>query len=162
MVQFKISIVAAIGNNRELGKDNKLLWHIPEDMQHFKTITWGHPVIMGRKTYESIGKPLEGRINIVITKDKNFKPEGVLVAHTIEEAISIGESRDSTEIFIIGGGSVYHQTLKFADKLYLTVVEGIFEADTFFPEYSEFKKVIFKKVGNYKDYNYTFLELSKF
>src|SRR3989344_3279635 len=161
MVQFKISVIAAIGKNRELGKDNKLLWHIPEDMQHFKTITWGHPVIMGRKTYESIGKPLEGRINIVITKNKDFAPEGVVVAHSLEEAISIGESRDAKEIFIIGGGQVYHQALKFADKLYLTVVDGNFDADTFFPDYSEFRRELFKRVGNYKNYSYTFLELSK-
>lgn len=162
MVQFKISVVAAIGKNRELGKDNKLLWHIPEDMQHFKTITWGHPVIMGRKTFESIGKPLEGRTNIVITKNKNYKPENVLVAHSLEEAISIGESRDEKEIFIIGGGQIYHLALKFADKLYLTVVDGTFEADTFFPDYSEFKQVLFKREGSYKDHRYTFLELSKF
>ena len=162
MVQLKISIIAAIGQNRELGKDNKLLWNIPEDMERFKTITMGHPVVMGRKTYESIGHPLAGRINIVLTKDKNFKAEGVLVAHTFEEAVSIGESRNSNEIFVIGGGKVYHHTIKLADKLYLTVVEGKFDADTFFPNYADFKRVLYKRESSNGQYKYTFLELSKF
>ena len=161
MVQLKISIIAAIGSNKELGKDNKLLWSIPEDMHHFKQITWGHPVVMGRKTYESIGKPLEGRTNIVLTKDRDFHPEGVFVTHSIPEAISLAESRNATEIFFIGGGDVYHQAIRLADKIYLTVVEGKFEADTYFPDYSEFKHVIVEKNGSYKDYKYKFLELSK-
>lgn len=161
MVQLKISIIAAIGSNREIGKDNKLLWHIPEDMQHFKQITWGHPVIMGKKTFESLGKPLSGRTNIVLTHDNNFKVEGCLVAHTIEEAISLGESRDNNEIFFIGGGQIYHQAMKYADKLYLTIVHGKFEADTYFPDYSDFAKVLYKREGQYKDYKFTFLELAK-
>lgn len=161
MVQFKISIIAAIGKNRELGKDNKLLWSIPEDMERFKTVTMGHPVIMGRKTFKSIGKPLTGRINIVLTKDPNFKAQGVFVCHTIEEAISLAESRDTHEIFFIGGGEVYAQAIKFADKIYLTIVNGKFEADTYFPEYSEFSKVIYKREGQNKQYRYTFLELSR-
>src|SRR3989338_9446704 len=117
---------------------------------------------MGRKTYESIGHPLAGRINIVLTKDKNFKAEGVLVAHTFEEAVSIGESRDSNEIFVIGGGKVYHHAIKLADKLYLTVVEGKFDADTFFPNFSDFKRVLYKRESSNGQYKYTFLELSKF
>ncbi|OGG02645.1 hypothetical protein A2W14_01190 [Candidatus Gottesmanbacteria bacterium RBG_16_37_8] len=161
MVQFKISVIAAIGSNRELGKNNKLLWNIPEEMEHFKTITMSHPVIMGRKTYESIGRPLPGRLNIVVTKDSKFKPEGVTVAHSIEEAISIGESKDTKEIFFIGGGDIYHQAIKLADKLYLTVVEGKFDADTYFPNYSDFKKVLYKREGSFNQYKYTFYELSK-
>ena len=161
MVQLKISIIAAIGSNKELGKDNKLLWSIPEDMHNFKQITVGHPVVMGRKTYESIGKPLEGRTNIVLTKDRDFRPEGVFVTHSIPEAISLAESRNTTEVFFIGGGDVYHQAIRLADKIYLTVVEGKFEADTYFPDYSEFKNVIVEKSGSYKDYKYKFLELSK-
>ena len=161
MVQFKISVIAAIGSNRELGKNNKLLWNIPEEMEHFKTITMSHPVIMGRKTYESIGRPLPGRLNIVVTKDSKFKPEGVTVAHSIEEAISIGESKDTKEIFFIGGGDIYHQAIKLADKLYLTVVEGKFDADTYFPNYSDFKKVLYKREGSFIQYKYTIYELSK-
>jgi len=161
MIQFKISLIAAIGENRELGKDNKLLLKIPEDMLHFKTVTMGHPVIMGRKTFASMGKPLEGRINIVLTKDKNYKAEGVLIAHTLEEAISLGESRDAREIFIIGGGEVYHQAIKIADRLYLTVIHKKFDADTFFPNYADFKKVLYKHEGSWKEYKFTILELSK-
>ena len=161
MVQFKISIIAAIGKNRELGKDNKMLWHIPEDMLNFKNLTMGHPVIMGRKTFESIGKPLEGRTNIVITKNKNYKPEGVLVVHSLEGAISLAESKDPHEAFVIGGGNIYYQALSHADRLYLTVVDGTFDADTFFPDYSEFKNIIYKKEGSDKNYRYTFLELSR-
>src|SRR3989344_887155 len=155
MVQFKISIIAAISKYRELGKDNKMLWHIPEDMLNFKNI------IMGRKTYESIGKPLEGRTNIIITKNKNYKVEGAFVVHSLEEAISLGESRDASEIFIIGGGNIYHQAIRLTDKLYLTIVDGKFEADTFFPDYSEFNKVLFKREGSDQNYKFTFLELSK-
>src|SRR3972149_4095892 len=98
MVQFKISLIAAIGENRELGKDNKLLVKIPEDMLHFKTVTMGHPLIMGRKTFESVGKALQGRTNIVLTKNTNFKAEGIFVAHSLEEAISLAESRDQREV----------------------------------------------------------------
>ena len=161
MVHLKISLIAAIGSHRELGKDNKLLWSIPEDMHHFKQITWGHPVVMGRKTFESIGKPLDGRLNIILTKEKDFHPEGCFIAHSIPEAVSLAESRNAEEVFFIGGGDVYHQTIKMADKLYLTVVEGKYDADTYFPDYSEFKKVHFQKKVEYKDYKYTFLELSK-
>lgn len=161
MVQFKISIIAAIGKNRELGKGNRLLWNIPEDMLHFKTLTTGHPVIMGRKTFESIGKPLPNRTNIVVTKNKNFKPEGVIVTHSLEQAISIGESRDSHEIFIIGGGEIYNQALRLADKLYLTVVDGKFDADTFFPDYSDFKNIIYQREGSDNNFKFTFLELSR-
>lgn len=163
MVQFKISIIAAIGKNRELGKNNKLLWHIPEDMLHFRNTTMGHPVIMGRKTFESLPKPLEGRTNIVLTKNKEFKaPAGVLVARTLPQAISMGESRDSHEIFIIGGGEIYHQAIKLADKLYLTVVDGTFDADTYFPAYPEFNKVLYKREGSDKIHKFTFLELTKY
>lgn len=161
MVQFKISIIAAIGKNRELGKNNKLLWSIPEDMLHFKNTTMGHPVLMGRKTFESIGKPLPGRTNIVITKNKDFKAEGVLVAHSLEGAISLGESRDPNEIFIIGGGEIYHRALKLADKLYLTVVDGNFDADTFFPDYSDFRRILYKREGSDNNYKFTFLELTR-
>ena len=161
MVQFKICLIAAIGEHRELGKDNKLLVKIPEDMLHFKNVTMGHPVIMGRKTFESIGKHLEGRTNIVLTKNKNFKAEGVLIVHSLEEAISLGESRDLHKIFIIGGGEIFHQAIRIADILYLTVIHHKFDADTYFPNYSEFKKVLYKHEGSWKEYKFTILELSK-
>jgi len=157
----KISIIAAIGENRELGKDNKLLWHIQVDMDRFKQITFGHPVIMGRTTYESIGKPLPGRTNIVITRDQSYQVAGCLVCHSLEEAIEKAKELDNREIFLIGGGQIYGQGIKYADKLYLTIVKGNFEADTYFPDYSEFKKIIFQKESHDKHYGYTFLELER-
>ena len=155
-----ISIIAAIGSNRELGKDNKLLWHIPEDLKRFQKITFGHPVIMGRTTFESLGKPLSGRTNIVVTRNKDYTIPGCIITYSFEEAIKIAEDKDQNEIFIIGGGQIYKQGIEFANKLYLTVVEGNFDADTFFPDYSRFNKVIFRQKGQYKQYKYTFLELS--
>jgi len=154
-----ISIIAAIGEHRELGKDNKLLWHIPEDFKRFKKITSGHPVIIGRKTFESIGKPLPQRTNIIITHDENFQVEGCLIVHSLEEAIELAKTKDSKEIFIIGGGQIYKQAISIANKLYLTIVKGNFEADTFFPDYSRFKKIVSRKEARYHQYQYTFLEL---
>lgn len=161
-----ISIIAAIGANRELGKNNKLLWHIPEDFARFKKITSGHPVIMGRKTFESIGKPLPSRTNIIITHDENYKIEGCLVVHSLEEAIKLAKEMPAgakamagKEIFIIGGGQVYQQAIKLADKLYLTVIKKDFTGDTYFPDYSRFKKIIYKKDGKSGTLEHTFLEL---
>lgn len=151
-----LSIIAGIGDNRELGKNNTLLWHIPEDMKRFKTLTTGHTVIMGRKTYESIGKPLPNRTNIVITSEKEFLAPGCIIAHSLDEAIQ--KSHD-TETFIIGGASVYAQALPIADKLYLTKVKGTFDADTFFPDYSRFSNVVSKVEKHDDRYTYTFLEL---
>lgn len=154
-----ISIIAAIGENRELGKDNKLLWHIPEDFARFKKITSGHPVIMGRTTYESIGKPLPGRTNIIVTRNKDYKAKGCRICNSLENAIEVASQINNSEIFIIGGGQIYEQGIKHADKLYLTIVKGKFTADTFFPNYSKFRKVVYKKDGQDKKYKYTFLEL---
>lgn len=156
-----ISIIAAIGSNKELGKNNKLLWHIPEDLRRFQKTTLGHPVIMGRMTFESLGKPLPGRINIIITRDITYQKEGCFITHSLEEAINLAKKKDKKEIFIIGGGQIYEQGIKLADKLYLTVVKGNFPADTFFPDYSKFKKVVYKKEEEYQQYNYTFLDLEK-
>jgi dihydrofolate reductase len=155
----KISIIAAISGNRALGKDNKLLWHIPEDLKRFKAVTSGHPVIMGRTTYESIGILLPGRMNIIVTRNKDYKIKGAVVCGSIEEAIEKAKQFDGKEIFIIGGGQIYNQAIKYTDKLYLTLVEGEYDADTYFPDYSEFKKLISKKAGKSGIYNYTFIEL---
>jgi len=162
MIQFRISMIALIGENRELGKDNNLLVRIPEDLLYFKNVTMGHPVIMGRKTYESIGAPLDGRINIVLTKKNYLNIPGVKITHSLEEAISLGESIDPREIFIIGGGQIYHQAIKVADKLYLTLVHQKFDADTFFPDYHEFKHILYRHEGVWKEYKFTILELSKY
>lgn len=157
----KISIIAAIGKNRELGKDNKLLWHIKEDLQHFKKITTGHPIIMGQKTFESLGKPLPNRTNIVLTLDKNYHPAGVVIALSMDEALAAAKRANSEEIFFAGGGQIYRQALPLADRLYLTLVDIEKEADTFFPDYSKFKKVISKEEKEENGLRFKFLILEK-
>lgn len=129
-----LSIIAGIGKKNELGKDNQLLWNIPEDMRHFREITSGHPVIMGRKTFESIGKPLPNRRNIVITRDTSYAGDDIEVVHSLEEALSLFTNSED-EVFVIGGAEIYRQAIPRADKLYITHVEQEFpDADTFFPE----------------------------
>ncbi|MBA4319713.1 MAG: diacylglycerol kinase [Flavobacterium sp.] len=159
--EAKICLIAAVAENRAIGKDNKLLWHIPRDLKRFKEVTSGHPVIMGLKTYESLGKPLPRRTNIVLFPEKGKKIEGCIVCNSIEDAIRTAKEKDSDEIFIIGGGMVYAQTIGLADKLYLTIVEGKYEADTFFPDYSDFKKVVFEQSEEADGYKYKFLELER-
>lgn len=157
-----ISIIVAIAKDRAIGKSNQLLWNIPEDLQHFKKVTSGHPVIMGENTFKSIGRPLPKRLNIVLTQDEKYKPEGCTVAYSIPEAIKIATQKDKNEIFFIGGGMIYKQALPLADKLYLTVVEGDYEADVYFPEYEEyFNKVIKEESHDNGHYKYKFLELIK-
>lgn len=158
-----LSLIAVIGKNRELGKDNQLLWHIPGDLPRFKKITWGHPVIMGRKTHSTFqykGGPLPGRTNIVITRDRQFSQEGFLVAHSIDEALSEAEKAPgNNEIFIIGGGSLYTQTIDRADRLYLTLVDATAEADTFFPDYSKFKKIVTEEHQEKENFHITYRTL---
>jgi dihydrofolate reductase len=129
-----ISLIAAIGRNNELGKGNTLLWKLPADMQHFVKITSLHTVIMGRKTFESIGKPLPNRRNIVITRDANYKKEGIEIVHSLSEALDkIGDNNE--EIFVIGGAEIYKQTMPIADRLYITHIGAVDNsADSFFPE----------------------------
>ena len=156
-----LSIIVVIGKNREIGCDNKLLWDIPLDMKRFTKITKGHPVLMGDKTFESIGAALPERTNIIITRDKNYQAEGCEICHSIEDAIKLGEKQDKNEIFIIGGGSIYKQTIDIADKLYLTVVDDSPEADTYFPDYSQFQNTIYEENIEDNGLNFTFLELTK-
>lgn len=157
----KISIIVAISKDRGIGKDNKLLWQIPEDMKRFKEITSGHAVIMGRKTFESIGRPLPDRKNIIITHNTRYKiqdTKNIVVTQSLEEAIAVGKKIEQEELFVIGGGQVYEQAIGLADKLYLTIVDAQKQADTFFPDYSDFKKVVFKKEGEWEGYKYIFEE----
>ena len=128
-----ITLVVAMGLNREIGVDNKLPWHLPKDLKHFKEITSGHPIIMGRKTYESIGKPLPNRTNIVISRKKDWFEEEILIVGSIKEAIKFGQKIDE-DIFIIGGGNIFEQTMDIADKLEVTEIKTNIEADTFFPK----------------------------
>lgn len=128
-----ISIIAAIGKNNELGKKNQLLWSLPADLKHFKEITSGHPIIMGSKTFESIGRPLPNRRNIVITRDLNYQNENVEVVYSIDDALKLFENTNE-EVFVIGGGEIYKQMMNHANKLYITEVYGEdSEADTYFP-----------------------------
>ena len=126
------SIIVAIAENNVIGKDNDLIWHISEDLKRFKRITTGNCIIMGRKTFESIGKPLPNRTSIIITRNKNYKQEGCIIVNSLEEAYLT--CKDQKEVFIIGGGEIYNEAYKSANKLYLTKVHENFEGDTFFPE----------------------------
>ena len=129
-----ISLIAAMGNDRVIGIENRLPWRLPADMKHFRALTMGKPVLMGRKTFDSIGKPLPGRTNIVVTQDPNFHPEGVTVAHSIAEALLGGE--DAEEIMVIGGASFYAQLLPRAQRLYITAIHHDFAGDAFFPAWN--------------------------
>ncbi|MEA1926501.1 MAG: dihydrofolate reductase [Patescibacteria group bacterium] len=155
-----VSIIVVIGKNREIGCNNKLLWDIPEDMERFKRITTGHTVIMGDKTYESIGYPLPGRKNVVVTLDKNYKAEGCEVKYSLENVLNDAKE-GSEEVFVIGGGQIYKQSLPYTDKLYLTIVDDAPQADTYFPDYSEFKKVLSEEKKEHNGIKYRFLELVK-
>lgn len=156
-----ISIIVAIGKNRAIGRNNQLLWDIPEDMDHFKKTTLGHTVIMGEKTYQSIGRPLPNRKNIVVTLDKNFQAEGVEISYSLDEVLKKFKETDE-EVFVIGGGQIYNLSLPYADKLYLTIVDDAPEdADTFFPDYSEFKNVVKEEKNDNGKIKFTFLELTK-
>ena len=156
-------IVAAAGKNRVIGKRGALPWYIPNELKRFKEITMGHPIIMGRKTHESIGKPLAGRTNIIVTHDPQYSSAGCLVSHSLEEALRLAANASGNDkIFVIGGGEIYKQALPLADKLYLTYIERQVEGDVFFPDYSEFKKVISESDWyEHEGMRYKFLELEK-
>ncbi len=161
MSKTKISLICAIARDRGIGYQNKLLVHLPPDLQHFKKITSGHMVIMGQNTFESIGNPLPNRVNVVLTQDKNFQAEGCVIKYSIAEAIEFAKASDDDEIFFIGGASIYAQSIKYADKLYLTLIDKVFEADTFFPEYDEFSKTISEEEHEYNNLKFKYIELVK-
>ena len=128
---MRISLVVAMAANRVIGRDNGLPWHLPADLQHFKAITLGKPVLMGRKTWESLGRPLPGRTNIVITRDAGYVAGGCVMAHSLEEAVRA--AGEAAEVMVIGGAQLYRQALPLADTLYLTLVHAEFQGDTRFP-----------------------------
>jgi dihydrofolate reductase len=136
---MKISLIVAVSRNGVIGIDNQLPWHLPEDLKYFKSVTMGKPIIMGRKTYDSIGRPLPGRTNIVITRDSSWQAEGVEVAQTLPQAMTLGQlacaQADVDEAMVIGGEQIYRMTLPAADRLYLTEVQAEVEGDAFFPEF---------------------------
>jgi dihydrofolate reductase len=158
--------VVALGKNRELGKEGKLLWHIPDDLKRFKALTAGHPIIMGRKTFESIvgylGHPLPGRTNIVVTRDPKWTYEGVIVAPSLEDALEKAKTLDGEEVHIGGGAEIYKQALPFIDKLCLTVIDDSKEADSFFPPYEqEFTKKVFDESHEWNGLKYTWVDLER-
>ena len=137
----RISIIAALARNRVIGIENRLPWRLPEDLAHFKALTLNHPILMGRKTFESLGRPLPGRTNIVITRNASYRPDGCLVADSIPAAIALCNGAD--EVFFIGGADLYRQAIPLADRLYLTEVDIESQGDAWFPEYdrSAFREV---------------------
>jgi dihydrofolate reductase len=129
----KLSIIVAMAKNRTIGVNNTLPWRCPEDLKHFKALTMGHHMIMGRKTFDSIGKPLPGRTTVVVTRDAHLKIEGCLIAHSLQEAIEL--CSDDAEAFIVGGAEIYSQSLQLADTLYITEIQQDVEGDAHFPEF---------------------------
>jgi dihydrofolate reductase len=158
-----ISIIAALAKNRVIGKNNKLPWNLPGDLKHFKKLTLGKPIIMGQKTFESIGRPLPGRTNIILSLDENFKPQGCIVAHSIEETLKT--LKHEKEIMIAGGASVYKQFLPLVNKMYLTLIDANFEGDAYFPEFNWEDWEVIERIENQSDkenpYKYTFLTLQR-
>jgi dihydrofolate reductase len=134
-----ISLVVAAAGNNAIGKDNQLLWHLPNDLKFFKNITWGMVVIMGRKTFEAVNKPLPGRINIVITRQPGWTAEGTITASDLTDALGKAKATNCKEIFVIGGGEIYKQSMAIANKIYITRVHASLEGDTFFPVIGEDK-----------------------
>ncbi|MEG1607098.1 MAG: dihydrofolate reductase [Mucinivorans sp.] len=151
-----INIIVAVGQGGVIGYQNRLLWHISEDLKHFKSLTMGHPIIMGRKTFESLGRALPARPNIVVSHQSDMKLPGVEVVGSIEQALEL--CQDQEQIFIIGGGEIYRQTLPMADKIYMTKVEQNHEGDTFFPELSPEQWV---QTENQAHDGFTFVEYSR-
>lgn len=154
-MSFTLTIIVAKAENNVIGNENQLIWHLPNDLKHFKNLTSGHPIIMGRKNFESIGKPLPNRTNIVITRNSYWNAEGVLIANSLDEAIEKAKEFD-LEIFIIGGGNIYEQAMNLADVLVVTEVHHSFEGDTKFPEIdlNIWKEISREKFG--KDEKHTF------
>ena len=156
-----LSIIVAVSENNVVGKENKLPWKLSADLKRLKSLTMGHHIIMGRKTWESLGKALPGRINVVITTDKNFKAEGGVVVHSLNEALAYSSVDD--EIFIFGGGKIFKEAMPLVNKIYITRVHSIIDGDTFFPvlDRSDWKEISREdfKADEKNQYNYSFLTL---
>ena len=149
-----VVFVAAIGENGEMGKDNNLLWYLPGDLPRFKALTIGAPIIMGRKTFDSIGKPLPDRLNIVLTGNRDWTHDGVSVCHSTEDCLALARAQNAKKVSVIGGGEIYKLFLPYATKLEITYVFDTPDADTFFPLYSddEFTEVNRTEVRDTKPY----------
>ena len=155
-----ISLIVAIGKNRVIGKNNSLPWKLPADMKRFKELTLGKAVIMGRKTFESIGKPLHNRTNIILTHDKNYKAKDCIVVHSVDEALKAAKGNE--EVMVIGGEQIFKEFLPMADKIHLTFIDEDFEGDAYFPEYNEKEwKEVSREEHKDKHYKYVFVDLEK-
>jgi len=159
-----IAIVVAVAENNVIGKDNQLIWHLPADLRFFKNLTMGHPIVMGRKTYESIGKPLPGRTTVIITRQHDLEAPGCIVVNSIDEAIAQAQTIDQ-DVYIIGGAEIYKQALSKVDTIYLTRVHHTFEGDTFFPEIVESQWEVVSEEKHEPDeknkYSYSFVTLKR-
>jgi dihydrofolate reductase len=149
MIKSELTIIAAASTNNVIGFDNKLIWNIPKDLKRFKELTQGHSVIMGRKTFESLPSPLPNRRNIVVTRNKDYSPEGIEVFSNIEDAIDV--CKDDLQPFIIGGGEIYSQTINLVDKIELTRVHKDYQGDAFFPDIPMDKFELDSELVNYLD-----------
>lgn len=164
---MKLSLIVAVSRNGVIGIDNQLPWHLPEDLKYFKSVTMGKPLIMGRKTYDSIGRPLPGRTNIVVTRDPSWQAPGVEVAQSLEVALKLGQSAceaaGADEIMVIGGEQIYRMTLPAADRLYLTQVDAEVEGDAFFPEvdFSQWQQISEQLPELTDTHPYRFLQLDR-
>jgi dihydrofolate reductase len=164
-----LSSIVAMSENRVIGANNQLPWHLPEDLKYFKRITMGHPIIMGRKTYESIGRPLPGRVNIVVTRQANWCAEGVVVTHSVDEALQVAArqvaSEGVDEVFMIGGEELFRQSLHKMDRIYLTQVHAHIEGDAYFPEFDRSQWEEVERIDHEPDhrnpYAYSFLVLNR-
>jgi dihydrofolate reductase len=156
-----IKIIVAISKNRVIGSDNSLIWSLPSDLKRFKELTTGHTVVMGRKTYESIGKPLPNRRNVIITRDENYRVDDCEIVNSIEEALLLCKN----DCFIIGGGEIYKQTLPLAEKIYMTIIDEEFEGDTLFPDLNRSWYISSKEDHTSDDknkYNYSYIFYERF
>nr|MBC7611987.1 dihydrofolate reductase [Pseudopedobacter sp.] len=149
-----LSIIVATDEENGIGKENQLMWHLPKDLKFFKTTTSGHPIIMGRKTYDSVGRPLPNRRNIIITRQKDLKIDGVEIFNDLENAVKACSNEH--EVFIVGGGEIYRQALPFTDKIYLTKVHHTFDADAFFPEFNHSEWELISKEDHVQDEKHAF------
>ena len=161
---MKISLIVAMSKNRVIGRDNKMPWHLSADLKRFRAITMNSPILMGRKTFESIGKPLDGRTNLILSKNVNYQPQGCLVFQSLESALNEAE-KYGEELFIIGGATLYEIALPLAKRLYLTDIQAEFEGDTFFPEFdmNDWDEIACEQIDNDEkvDFSYRFLTLEK-
>jgi dihydrofolate reductase len=157
----RVSIIVALSDNHAIGNKGQIPWNIPGEQKRVKEITTPHPLIMGRKTHEAIGRILPGRLNIIVTSDPAYSAEGGEVVHSLKEGIDLATEKDKNEIFIFGGGKIFAEAMPYVDRLYLTVVHKTVEGDAFFPDYSEFTHEIAREERDFEGLKYTYITLER-